>query len=212
VKITIVNNEKLPYRDAFARPLGVELVSRLLAGLEVARGDVDPGPVLHEAVGHHLADAAAAARDNDDFVLHVEEVAEVEGAHAAAWCRVLIWSELFVILLRIQVLNYFLPARPASSASSLVWSTLVSGAADSFLPNGCGPCKSERDSFLPNGCSRHKRRVGHTQRPVKYIFYLCVIHQIADQSERDLEIYQYIIVASHRLCEIPRRNTHVHVL
>jgi hypothetical protein len=124
VKITVVNNENLPYRDAFARPLGVELSSRLLAGLEIARGDVDLCPVLHEAVGHHLADAAAAARDNDDLVLHVEEVAEVEGAHAGlergACCRVLPVRELSDILLRIQFCNIWCTKHHAFKQQVLV--------------------------------------------------------------------------------------------
>lgn len=72
------------YRDASARAFGVELLGGSCAGVEATRGDVHLGTVLHEAVGHHLADAAAPARDHHHFVLHVEEFVEAERAHESS--------------------------------------------------------------------------------------------------------------------------------
>jgi hypothetical protein len=66
------------YRNALAGTELVELVSRLLAGLEATRGDVDLGMVLDEALGHHLADAAAAARDDHDLALHAKKIVQLE--------------------------------------------------------------------------------------------------------------------------------------
>ena len=70
------------YGDAVAWTVGIQLLGSGCTRFEITRSNVHTGSILHETVGHHLANATTTSRDDYDFVLYVKEAVEAERLHA----------------------------------------------------------------------------------------------------------------------------------